>query len=285
MVRSMTRSLALIIGLALFFTNCGKKEETQQQEQPAEQMAAAYQPTGDEATITGVVNFAGEPPARRKIQMDADPVCAQKNPNALAEDVVVNNGKLQNVFIYVKSGAEKWSFSTPQEEVVLDQDGCVYVPHVLGIQANQPLKIISSDNTNHNIHPSPKNNPEWNVSQPPGSPPIVKTFARAEVMIPVKCNQHPWMRAYIGVLRHPFYAVSKADGTFELKGLPPGEYEIEAWHEKYGAQTTRVTLAAKEAKPIEFTYQATQAYRPGSLRMMPALVLPCCGEEANHGSH
>ncbi len=281
MSRPIMTSAAAIIGLALFLTSCGKKEQTQQEEQQQE-TAVAYQPTGDEATITGVVHFAGEAPPRRKIQMDADPVCAQKNPNALAEDVVVTNGKLRNVFIHIKSGAEKWSFPTPQQEVVIDQVGCIYVPHVLGLQRNQPLKIISSDNTNHNIHPAPKNNPEWNVSQPPGAPPIVKTFAREEVMIPVKCNQHPWMRAYIGVLRHPFFAVSKEDGTFEIKGLPPGEYEIEAWHEKYGAQTSKVTLTAKETKTIEFTYQPTQAYRPGSLKMMPALVLPCCGEELKH---
>ncbi|GBC78067.1 hypothetical protein HRbin08_01553 [bacterium HR08] len=277
-------ALAVILVLAALSLQCGKKEEVS--EAPKEEAAptTTYQPTGDEGAIAGVVNFTGQPPQRRRIQMDADPVCAQKNPNALSEEVIVNNGKLQNVFVYVKSGLEKYSFAVPAEEVVLDQNGCMYRPHVLGVMANQNVKIITSDPTNHNIHPTPKNNPEWNVNQPPGSDPIIRSFPRPEVMIPVKCNQHPWMRAYIGVLRHPFHAVSKEDGSFEIKGLPPGEYEIEAWHERYGAQVAKVTVGPKETKQIEFTYAAGQAYRPGSLRLMPALVLPCCEKGMGHAS-
>jgi plastocyanin len=273
-------SLAMILILAALSLQCGKKEEVS--EAPKEEAAptATYQPTGDEGTIVGVVNFTGQPPQRRRIQMDADPVCAQRNPNALSEEVIVNNGKLQNVFVYVKSGLEKYAFSVPSEEVVLDQNGCMYRPRVLGVMAGQNVKIITSDPTNHNVHPTPKNNPEWNINQPPGSDPIIRSFPRPEVMIPVKCNQHPWMRAYIGVLRHPFHAVSKEDGSFEIKGLPPGEYEIEAWHERYGAQVAKVTVGAKETKSVEFTYAAGQAYRPGSLRLMPALTLPCCGGES-----
>jgi hypothetical protein len=270
--------------LAVVTINCGKQEETGQAPAEPTTTATAYTPTGDEATITGVVNFDGQAPERKKIQMDADPVCAQKNAGALSDSVVVNGGKLQNVFVYVKSGAiDKYSFATPTQEVVLDQKGCMYEPHVLGIQTNQSLKIVSSDATNHNVHPMPANNPEWNITQPPGADPIVKQFARTETMIPVKCNQHPWMKSYIGVLKHPFYAVSKADGSFEIKGLPPGDYEVEAWHETYKAQSMRVTVAARETKQADFTYKADQAYGPGSLQIAPALTLPCCGESTtNH---
>jgi plastocyanin len=270
--------------LAVVTVNCGKsEEETGGGTAPTTPTETAYQPTGDEGTITGVVGFDGLAPVRKKIQMDADPVCAQKNANALSDSVVVNDGKLQNVFVYVKSGAtDKYSFAASQQEVVLDQQGCMYVPHVLGIQTGQNLKIISSDATSHNVHPMPANNPEWNVTQPPGSDPIIRNFARTETMIPVKCNQHPWMKGYIGVLKHPFYAVSKEDGSFEIKGLPPGDYEIEAWHETYKAQSMKVTIAAKESKTVDFTYKADQAYGPGSLPMAPAMVLPCCGGTAGH---
>ena len=147
----------------------------------------------------------------------------------------------------MKTGLEGKNFAVPDQPVELDQDGCLYMPHVLGIQARQKLKVVTSDKTTHNIHPMPKVNREWNISQPPGADPIMQTFSRPEVSIPVKCNQHPWMRAYIHVVGHPFYAVTGEDGAFEMKGLPPGNYEIEAVQEQYGAMTQKVTVAAKQA--------------------------------------
>jgi hypothetical protein len=182
------------------------------------------------------------------------------------------------VFVYVKTGLEGKTFAAPQEAKELDQEGCIYKPHVLGIQARQDLKVVTSDNTTHNIHPLPKVNREWNVSQPPGADPIIRNFTRAEVSIPVKCNQDPWMRAYIHVVSHPFHAVSGEDGSFDLKGLPPGNYEIEAVHEEYGALTQQVALGPKESKAVEITYSAKQAFRPSALEVLPALVLPCCGK-------
>jgi hypothetical protein len=145
------------------------------------------------------------------------------------------------------------------------------------MQARQDLKVVTSDDTTHNIHPMPKVNREWNISQPPKADPIIQSFSRPEVSVPVKCNQHPWMKAYIHVVAHPFYAVTGDDGSFELKGLPPGTYEIETVHEQYGAQTQKVTVAAKQAAPAEFSYKADQAYAPSSLHELPALVLHCCG--------
>ena len=145
-----------------------------------------------------------------------------------------DNGTLPNVFVYVKAGAENYTFAPPADAVTLDQDGCMYKPHVLGIMAGQTLKIVSSDATTHNIHPMPKDNAEWNMSQAPGAAPIEQKFARPEIMVPVKCNQHPWMRAWIGVTSNPFFAVSGSDGTFTIKGLPPGDYTIEAWTATFG---------------------------------------------------
>ena len=170
--------------------------------------------------------------------MDQDPVCVQKHSGPVfAEDGEVNdNGTLPNAFVYVKAGAEKYTFAPPADPVVLDQDGCMYKPHVLGIMAGQTLKIVSSDATTHNIHPMPKDNREWNMSQAPGAAPIEQKFARPEIMVPVKCNQHPWMRAWIGVTSNPFFAVSGSDGTFTIKGLPPGDYTIEAWTATFGTQ-------------------------------------------------
>lgn len=217
--------------------------------------AVAYQTTGDEGTITGTIDFDGAMPTERKIVMDGDSVCASAHPGGEVPDTfVVNDGKLANVFVYVKSGAEKYTFPVPASEVELDQQGCMYTPHVVGVMANQKLKILTKDKTTHNIHPIPKINPEWNESQPAGAPPIEKSFARAEVLIPVKCNQHPWMKAYIGVVKNPFFAVSGKDGSFVLKGLPPGDYEIEAIHEKLGPQTMKVTVGPKETKAIEFKF-------------------------------
>lgn len=233
-----------------------------------------YTPTGDEGSIKGVVVFKGAAPEARKIQMGSDPVCEQKGQGATFEDLVTSGGKLSNVFVYVKSGLPQNSFAIPSAEAVLDQNGCRYVPHVLGVQANQPVKILNSDNTSHNVHPVPQKNREWNENQYPSAPPIVKRFSEPEVLIPVKCNQHSWMKAYIGVLPHPFFAVTGPDGSFTLKGLPPGEYEIEAWHEKLGPKVTKVSVKQKGEAEASFEFDAASVANQGLLRMKPALVLP-----------
>ena len=255
-------ALTFVISMALFLIACSKKEETT--EQPAE-TTTAVQPTPiDQATVgevTGKVSFDGAKPKPHQIMMDQDPVCVKAHGGkpAYAEDDEVNgNGTLPNVFVYVKSGAEKYTFSTPSDPVVLDQKGCMYDPHVLGVMVDQTLKVVSSDPTTHNIHPMPKDNREWNMSQPPGAAPIEQKFARPEIMIPVKCNQHPWMRAYIGVVKNPFYGVTGSDGTFTIKGLPPGTYTIEAWTSVGGTPQTQdqtVTIGPKETKGVDFTFK------------------------------
>ena len=193
--------------------------------------------------------------------MDFDPAGAKENPGPVyAQDNEVNgNGRLPNVLVHVKSGAEKYAFATPAEPVTLDQAGCVYKPHVLGIMAGRTLKVISNDATTHNVHAMPRNNAEWNPSQPPGAAPIEKTFTNPEVMIATMCNQHPWMRADVGVVGNPFYAVTGDDGTFTIKGLPPGTCTIEAWSAIDGGegrtQDQQVTIAPRESKKVDFTFK------------------------------
>ena len=249
--------------VVLALVGCSKKEEPAP-EQPAATTTTAPAPSAIDQTtvgsVTGKITFEGAKPKGKPIMMDQDPVCVQKHGGkpVTAEDGEVNdNGTLPNVFVYVKAGAEKLTFAPPTDAVTLDQDGCMYKPHVLGVMAGQTLKIVSSDATTHNIHPMPKDNREWNMSQAPGAAPIEQKFARPEIMVPVKCNQHPWMRAYIGVTSNPFFAVSGSDGTFTIKGLPPGDYTIEAWTATFGTQEQKVTVGAKETKTLDFKFKAS----------------------------
>ena len=286
--------IALLVALCLlsFAAACGgggdEDEDDDEGGAVAEEATGIkYTPTGNEATLTGAVAFNGTTPEPKPISMTADQVCASSNPNAVAEEVKVTDGKLQNVFVYVKDGktADGKGFATltfdpPSQPQVLDQKGCQYVPHVLGIQTRQKLTVLNSDPTAHNVNLQGKSNPGFNQSQPPGAGPIEKVFDRAEVLIPVKCNQHPWMKSYVGVLRHPFYAVTGADGRFEIKGLPPGTYTVVAWHEKFPEQTQTVTVAAKESKTQDFAFAGATALnetRGGSLTLMPAIEFPMLG--------
>jgi len=282
-------ALTTIFSLLMLVASCGNKTATN--EPGGNDNATSGKPfkhSADDGSVTGVVAYNGTPPAPKKIATDADPVCGKANPNLSTEDTVVKDGKLANVFVYIKDGTTAdgtkvgdYTYETPTEPVTLDQKGCHYVPHVLGIQVNQKLKVVNSDPTQHNIHPTPKVNEEWNKTQPNGAAPIEKAFTRAEVLIPVKCNQHPWMKSYIGVLKHPFFAVSGEDGSFTIKGVPPGKYTVVAWHEG-GAngteKTMSVTVPAKGAAKADFAFgeAATAAGRP-SLEMMPALDVPMIG--------
>jgi hypothetical protein len=208
-------------------------------------------------SVAGVVNFTGTAPEPEVIQMEGEPDCAATYTDGpFSETVAVNdNGTLANTFVYVKTGLEGMNFATPSEPVVLDQDGCRYHPHVLGVQTDQTVLIRNSDPVSHNIHPNPTNSRSFNISQPTQDMETERSFPAAEIMIPVSCDIHSWMSAYIGVVDHPYFAVTGADGSFELPNLPPGDYVIEAWHETYGTQTMNVTVGESEAVDIEFTYE------------------------------
>ena len=214
------------------------------------------------ATITGVVNFEGTAPAAEPIDMSEEPVCAEKYSETPTREVaIVNDGKLANVFVYVKEGLGDRSFPTSGEGVLIDQDGCHYIPHVLGIQTGQSLIIKNSDGILHNINTQPTVNQGFNISQPVEME-TTRTFSSPEVMIPVKCDVHGWMEAFIGVQQHPYMAVSGEDGSFRLENLPPGTYTIEAWHEAYGTQTQTVTVGPQETGEVAFEYSSEMAGRP-----------------------
>jgi len=221
-------------------------------------LAAAGRSSQAGGTVTGKVRFTGAKPLMAKIDMSDESVCKAKYTAPPTEEtVVVNpNGTLANVFVYVDSGLPaNYAAPAPTEDVVLDQNGCRYHPHVLGIRVGQKLAIKNSDGILHNIKAMGKLNRAFNVSQPT-SMTTERVFTAREVMVPLECNVHGWMQAYLGVLPHPFFAVTGTDGSFSLKGLPPGTYTIKAWHEKYGTQVATVTATAGGAKTQDFTFTA-----------------------------
>jgi plastocyanin len=247
---------ATLITLSLtMLAGCSKSQPATEQPAAAPKAATITIDPATSGTVGGVVSFKGQPPKMKPLDMTADPGCPT-GPQP-AEVVVANAGKLANVFVYVKEGLPQGNFAVPTEPVVLDQKGCRYNPHILGIMAGQPLKITNTDTADHNIHDMPSNNPPFNESQMPTDKPVIKKFPNAEMMIPVQCNQHPWMRAYINVMSHPYFAVSGPDGSFEIKNLPPGEYTIAAVHERLGEQTMKVKVGPKETAKAAFVYPAT----------------------------
>jgi len=242
----------------LFVYGCGSKTETSEAPKKDAAPAAAPVDEASAATVTGKVSFSGDKPVMKNISMDATPACAKAHSTPQkSEEVIVNgNGTLKNVFVWVKAGLPDRQWPVPSTPVRLDQKGCIYQPHVIGIMTNQELEIANDDPVNHNIHPQPTDNRDWNESQPPGSEVKKKTFPRQEVMIPVKCNVHSWMRTWIGVVSHPFFAVTGDDGSFTIKGLPPGTYTIEAIHEKYGKKEMQITVAPKDSKTADFDFKS-----------------------------
>jgi plastocyanin len=263
----MSRVVRSFLGVAVtLVAACGGGTNQSQTSVPASSGAAAPAAApaapatvnaANAGTVTGKVTFAGTPPAPTPIKLSSDPYCQKANPGLATEtEVVGKDGAVENVFVYVKDGLGNQTFPAPSEPVTLDQKGCHYTPHVMGIQVGQPLQIVNSDDTLHNVHGLPKANKEFNQGQPIQGMKMTHTFSTKEVMIPFKCDVHGWMNAWIGVLDHPFYAVTTADGTFSLKGLPPGTYTIEAWHEKLGTQTQTITVGPKETKDVAFTFKA-----------------------------
>lgn len=247
-------SFVLVLALA----GCSKKEEAPSEETPTAAAAAKATPidAATVATVTGTIKLDGAAPKARKIDMSQDPACS--GGMGMTETVVSEGGNLSNVFVYVKDGLGDRAFAAPTAKITIDQHGCHYVPHVLGVMTGQTVEILNSDPTTHNIHPSPKNNKEWNESQAPKGAPLEKSFAREEVLLPVKCNQHPWMKMFVGVVKSPFFSVSGKDGKFTITGLPPGKYTLAAVHETLGEQTMQIEVGAKESKTADFSFKAAQ---------------------------
>ncbi|MDB5035567.1 MAG: hypothetical protein JWQ98_2808 [Chlorobi bacterium] len=251
---------ALILCSAIAVSSCGKKHRYDQddaEEGDTKGGAAAVVDTVNGATVTGKILFTGTAPAQVPIKQESDPVCAAKASEEkpeVTQEVVINDGKLANVFVYISKGIDG-TYAPPAQAAMLDQQGCRYHPHVLGVVAGQKIQFRNSDATLHNIHPVPKNNASFNLAQASVGKVDEKMFDKPEVMIPISCDVHGWMRSYVGVLNHPFFSVSGSDGSFSIKGLPPGTYTITAWHEKFGEQTQEVTVKAKETKDISIAYK------------------------------
>ena len=251
----MTRYLIAITALSLAACSgtapVAKKAEAPPQEKP---VYFKVDPT-TAGTVTGKIHFTGKAPARKKVEMDEDPLCARLHKGPVYDDSVAlgRKGAVANAFVYIKKGLEGKKFEPPADPVVIDQHGCWFEPRVLGMQAGQALKAVNSDPVTHNIHPRAKVNREWNQNQPQGADPAIRKFNFPEVMIRVKCNIHAWMKAWIGVVDSPYFAVTGADGSFEFKNVPPGTYTIEAWQEELGTQEQQVTVADSGKVTADFT--------------------------------
>lgn len=219
---------------------------------------AAARPAGDDVgTLHGKATFAGEAPRRRKVDMGSDKTCQGLHSEPLREEslIVGEKGELANVFVWVSKGLEGKKFEPPKEPAVLEQKGCCYVPHVLGLQVGQKLVVRNTDPLTHNVHSFAKKNKAFNQSQQSGGADIEQTFDKEEVLMPLKCDIHGWMSTYVGVVEHPFFAVTRADGSFEIKGLPPGEYTLSAKHEALGLQKATVTVTAGGTIESNFSFK------------------------------
>jgi len=250
-----TRSRCTILIALFLVVGCGGGGDTA----PAADAPAASNlpaaPSGS-ATISGVVKFIGAAPKRQRLRLDEECQAMHAEP-VLAENVIVNdNGTLDDVFVYVKSGIEGGPYAPPADPVIFDQHGCTYHPHVFGIQVGQSLKILNSDPLLHNIHVMPTTNRPYNFGMPKKGDERERAFkvAEEEVMVKIKCDVHPWMHAWAGVLPHSFYSVSDTTGAFSLQNLPAGTYVIEAWHEQYGSSSQTVTIGDGESATLEFSF-------------------------------
>ncbi|MCB1037296.1 MAG: carboxypeptidase regulatory-like domain-containing protein [Acidobacteria bacterium] len=215
-------------------------------------------PTGT-SSISGSVAYQGAVPSFKPLNMDADPACAAKHGEPVyPEALVLGDGQtLGNIFVQVKN-PPAGSYPTPSEAVHIDQNGCRYIPHVVGVMVGQPLQFKNSDGILHNVHGLPKENREFNIGMPPTVTEKDQTFNKPEPFFPVKCDVHPWMRSFVAVMTHPFFAVTGPDGAFSIEGLPAGTYDLEAWHEKLGTQTTSLTVADGESATADFSFSAPE---------------------------
>jgi plastocyanin len=252
------RFLTLCCAAALL-AGCSGKDKTEPPKPAQTVPAPVYFKVDPEtaSTVTGHILYKGKRPAPKVIDMSEEPACVEAHKGkAYNESLVVNRkGELANAFIYIKTGLEGKTFEVPRDPVTIDQNGCWFRPRVLGIQTGQTLKIVNSDPVTHNIHPMAQVNREWNHSQGADDPPMARRFLKPEIMIPVKCNIHSWMHAFIGVLDHPYFAVSHDDGTFEIKNLPPGAYTIAVWTETLGTQERQITVAPQGKAEANFTFK------------------------------
>ncbi len=253
-MNSLKHSLIVLVSTAFVLAGCGGGgSNSPGGAAQGEQTAATQEPAGS-ASITGTINFTGTAPAPQRLNLDRECMDLRSEP-ATAQTVVANdNNTLRWVFVYVKEGLGDREFAVVPEPVVLDQHGCMYEPHVLGVQAGQTLKILNSDPLLHNIHAMPEDNRPFNFGMPTAGQEREERFRVPEVMVRIKCDVHPWMLAWAGVTEHPFFGVSDESGSYSIENLPAGDYVIEAWHEEFGTQTQNVTVGDGESVTLDFTF-------------------------------
>jgi plastocyanin len=242
------------MSVAIFVAACGSKPEA-----PAPTGGGKKVDPATAGAITGKISFEGTPPAPDTIRLGVDQACVQAAGASAKSDAVLVSaaGGLQNAFVYIKDGLDPaYSFDMPATPVVLDQKGCRYTPRIFGVRVGQPIEIVNSDNTLHNVHAIPVTNQEFNKPEAVQGMRMTHIFTQPEVMVRFTCNVHSWMQAYVGVMTHPFFAVSAEDGSFTLKGVPPGTYTIGAWHEKFGDQTSKVTIGDGKTETVAFSFKA-----------------------------
>jgi len=253
----MQRAAAAVLAVQMFTPACGGGNEPTATSAPATSTAAPTDTADGPGVVSGVITFAGTPPPPRPLPMDSDSKCTPL-PGAVSERLVVGaDGGLQNAFVWVKEGLGARTYAVPATPVMLDQKGCQYLPHVFGVQVGQTIKVTNSDAALHNVHAVPETNREFNFSQPPKVPPVDRVFTQPEIGVPLKCDVHGWMIAYANVVPHPFFAVTGADGRFEVKGLPPGTYTVEVWHETLGTQTQSATVDGKTPATVTAAFKDT----------------------------
>jgi plastocyanin len=209
------------------------------------------------SSVTGTITFEGKTPTLRPLSMDADPACAKKHSGPVANEMLVlgSGNTMGNILVWVSKGLPAGkTYPAPKTPVVMDQKGCQYVPHVMGIMVGQPYKILNSDGVLHNVHTLPKVNASFNKGMPPTMKETTTTFDKPEAVFHTKCDVHPWMSAYVAVFNHPFYSVTSTDGKFSISGLDAGTYEITAWHEKLGTRTASITVGANDKKTQDFKF-------------------------------
>lgn len=261
LIRIKSFCIAGTLAIALALVSCGTKGTSEEATAPSVPAGAPVDPS-TAGTIRGKVELDGPPPAMRPLNMGAAEKCAQQRTTpGMTEDVVPgDNGTLQNVVVYLKGDFSKYSFPPATMPVKLDQSGCMFQPHVVALMTGQPLQVTNTDPMTHNINGgATKNNKRWNDSQPAHGSPTEETFTKEEVAFPVKCNVHPWMKAYIAVVATPYFQVTGQDGSFELKNVPPGTYTVVAWQETYGASEQSITVGPKEDKELTLKFKAAAA--------------------------
>lgn len=244
-----------VFSLTFFALGCGGGDDGADDDGAASASNGEMASTGamGSASIAGTVHFQGTPPNRPALNLARECAALHEEP-VLAQNVVVNDGgTLQWVFVYVKEGVEG-TYSAPSESVTLDQHGCMYTPHVFGVQTGQNIEILNSDPLLHNIHALPEENRPFNFGMPNQGDKRDRDFREAEVMVRIKCDVHPWMLAWAGVLPHPFFDTTGEDGSFRIENLPAGDYVVEAWHEEFGTQTQNITVGDGESATLDFTF-------------------------------